>query len=193
MLGHGLSAEHGLRKLTAEQAGLQGSVEILIPKSINRLGSPAPAAVSCMAARRLQEVVVPVVTISKRRQSDISQVEVTVAGANRVISSGQLGLVLYQESPVTEKAQPRQLRIGLWSESGELISDSRELDFDFRSELRARAGNQRPPDADQGADAFNGKEVVLRFEEPVSGTQHYRTYRETRYTLRRAFTGDFDF
>ena len=34
-----------------------------------------------MAARRLQEIVVPVVTISKKRQSDISQVEVTVVGA----------------------------------------------------------------------------------------------------------------
>jgi hypothetical protein len=85
------------------------------------------------------------------------------------------------------------LRIGLWSESGELISDSRELDFDSRSDsARERETNVRLI-LTKAADAFNGKEVVLRFEEPVSGTQHYRTYRQTRYTLRRAFAGDFDF
>ena len=193
VLGRGLSAEHGLRKWTAEQLGLRGSMEILIPKSINRLRKSGSGSRYVHGGAALQEVVVPVVTISKRRQSDVSQVEVTVAGANRVISSGQLGLVLYQESPVTEKAQPRRLRIALWSESGELISDSRELDFDSRSDsARERETNVRLI-LTKAADAFNGKEVVLRFEEPVSGTQHYRTYRETRYTLRRAFTADFDF
>jgi uncharacterized protein (TIGR02687 family) len=193
VLGRGLSADHGLRKFTSEQAGLQGSVEILIPKSVNRLRKSGAGSRFVHGGAALQEIVVPVVTISKRRQSDISQVEVTVAGANRVISSGQLGLILYQENPMTEKVQPRRLRIGLWSESGELISDSRELDFDSRSDsARERETNVRLI-LTKAADAFNGKEVVLRFEEPVSGTQHYRTYRQTRYTLRRAFAGDFDF
>ncbi len=192
-LGHGLSAVHGLRKWTPEQLGLQGSMEILIPKSINRLRKSGSGSRFVHGGAALQEIVVPVVTVSKRRQSDISQVEVTVAGANRVISSGQLGLVLYQESPVTEKAQTRRLRIGLWSESGELISDSRELDFDSRSDsARERETNLRLV-LTKAADAFNGKEVILRFEEAVNGTMHYRTYRETRYTLRRAFTADFDF
>jgi uncharacterized protein (TIGR02687 family) len=193
VLGRGLSTDHGLRKLTAEQANLQGSVEILIPKSINRLRKSGSGSRYVHGGAALQEVVIPVVTISKKRQSDLSQVEVTVAGANRLISSAQLGLVLYQESPVTEKVQARKLRIGLWSDGGELISDCRELDFDSRSESPRERESAVRLLLTRGADAFNGKEVVLRFEEAVSGTTHFRTYRETRYTLRRAFASDFDF
>ena len=192
-LGRGLVAEHGLRKWTAEQVGLQGAVEILISKSINRLRKSGSGSRFVHGGATLQEVVVPVVTISKKRQSDLTQVEVAVIGANRVISSGQLGLALYQESPVTEKVQPRRLRIGIWSEAGELVSDSRELDFDSRSDSpRGRETSLRLI-LTRGADALNGKEIVLRFEEPVTGTTHYRTYRETRYTLRRAIASDFDF
>jgi len=193
VLGHGLRAEHGLRKFTSAQAGLQGSVEILIPKSINRLRKSGSGSRFVHGGASLQEIVVPVVTISKKRQSDLSQVDVTVAGGNRVISSGQLGLVLYQESAVTEKVQSRRLRIGLWSEGGELISDSRELDFDSRSESARERETSIRLLLTKAADAFNSKEVVLRFEEAVPGTTHFRIYRETRYTLRRAFTSDFDF
>ena len=88
---------------------------------------------------------------------------------------------------MTEKAQPRKLRVGLWSEGGELISDSRELDFDSRSESARERETAVRLLLTKSADAFNGKEVMLRFEEAVSGTTHFRTYRETRYTLRRAF------
>jgi uncharacterized protein (TIGR02687 family) len=193
ILGHGLQPQHGLRRFTPAEAGLQGGVEMLIPKSITRLRRQGSGSRFVHGGATLQEVVVPVVTISKKRQSDVSQVEVSIAGANRLITSGQLGLLLYQETPVSEKVRARRLRIGIYAEGGQLISDSHTRDFD----LRADAAREREVSLrlllTKGADAFNGKEVVLRFEEQVGDTSHYRTYRETRYTLRRGFAADFDF
>lgn len=193
ILGHGLSRQHGLRHFTAAEANLQGQVEMLIPKSINRLRRQGSGSRFVHGGATLQEVVVPVVTISKKRQSDVSQVEVSVIGTNRQITSSQLGILLYQEMPAGEKVHPRRLRIGLYSEDGGLLSDSHTLDFDLRAEGSRDREVQVRLLLTKGADAFNGKEIFLRLEEQVGDTSHYRSYREIRYTLRRSFTSDFDF
>jgi uncharacterized protein (TIGR02687 family) len=193
ILGHELRSQHGLRRFTSAEAGIQGSVEILIPKSINRLRRQGSGSRFVHGGASLQEVVVPVVTISKKRASDVTQVEVSVVGANRQITSSQLGLMMYQETPASEKVRPRILRVGLFSENGHPISDSHTCTFDLTAEgARAREISVRLM-LTKDADAFNGKEVVLRLEEQVGETSHCRTYREVRYMLRRSFTTDFDF
>lgn len=193
ILGHGLKPEHGLRRFTSAEAGLQGLVEMLIPKSINRLRRQGSGSRFVHGGASLQEVVVPVVTISKKRASDLTQVEVSVVGANRQITSNQLGLLLYQETPSSEKVRPRSLRIGLFSESGQPISDSHSRVFDSTAEgARERETSLRLL-LTKDADPFNGKEVILRLEEQVGDTSHFRVYREVRYLLRRSFAADFDF
>ncbi|MBN0646880.1 BREX-1 system phosphatase PglZ type A, partial [Pseudomonas aeruginosa] len=83
----------------------------------------------------LQEVVIPVVRINKKRQSDVGCVDVEfIGGGSKSITTGQLAVVLYQSEAVTEKKQARRLRAGLYTLAGELISDSHELTFDFASE-----------------------------------------------------------
>lgn len=88
----------------------------------------------------LQEVVVPVI-INKKRQSDTTAVEVDIlSGSNSLITTEELAVSMYQRTAVTEKIQPRLLRVGIYNQAGELISDSREMTFDLRSENpRAKA------------------------------------------------------
>ena len=43
------------------------------------------------------------------------------------------------------------------------------------------------------ADGANGQEVILRLDERVPDTSHYREYKSARYVLRRSFTSDFEF
>jgi len=194
ILGHGLKGNHGLRRLTSEQAGLQGTVEMLIPKSINRLRRQGSGSRFVHGGATLQEIVVPVVKINKKRQSDISSVEVEIIGnANRMITSSQMSVLFYQTAAVTEKTQPRRLKTGIYAQSGELISDSHELVFDFRSENPREREMPVRFLLSRQADAFNGQEVILKLEERHGETSHYREYRTASYTLRRSFTNDFDF
>ena len=52
----------------------------------------------------LQEIVIPVLKINKKRQSDTSAVDVDILrGATSVITSGQFAVVFYQTQPVSEK------------------------------------------------------------------------------------------
>ncbi|MBC7752105.1 MAG: BREX-1 system phosphatase PglZ type A, partial [Candidatus Saccharibacteria bacterium] len=104
-----------------------------------------------------------------------------------------LAVVLYQVQSVTDKLQPRRLRAGLFTNDGELISDQHELAFDFDSinprdrELPVRFILSRK------ADDANNQQVVLRLEERVDDTTHFREYKAMRYTIRRSFTSEFDF
>lgn len=194
ILGHGLKGNRGLRRFTPEQASLEGSVEMLIPKSINRLRRQGSGSRFVHGGATLQEIVVPVVKINKKRQSDTSAVEVEIIGSsNQLITSSQISVRFYQVATVTEKTQARKLRAGIYAQSGELISDSHELVFDFRSEnAREREVSVRFLLLRQ-ADAFNGQEVILKLEERHGDTSHFREYRTARYTLRRSFSSDFDF
>jgi uncharacterized protein (TIGR02687 family) len=194
VLGKGLQPHAGLRIFDAAALGLEGDVEVAIPKSINRLRLKGSGSRYVHGGASLQEVVIPVLTVNKKRQSDLSAVEVDIVGSsNKTITSSQMSVLFYQSSPVTEKAQPRRLRAGIFSSSGELISDSHDLLFDFRSENPREREMPVRFLLSKKADDFNGQEVTLRLEEQHAGTSHYKDYRSMRYVLRRSFTSDFDF
>ena len=193
VFGRGLKELPGLRKFTSAQLGLSGDIEVQIPKSINRLRVKGSGSRFTHGGATLQEVVIPVLKINKKRQSDVSNVEVDILqGSSSAITSGQLAVVLYQTASVTDKIRPRVLRAGIYTEAGDLISDSHELTFDLASdnsrerELRVRFVLTRE------ADEANGQEVILKLEEKHPGTSHYREYKTLRYMMRRSFTSDFD-
>ncbi len=194
ILGKKLQPSPSLHTFKAEQLGLCGDVEVQIPKSINRLRLKGSGSRFVHGGASLQEVVIPVIKINKKRQSDITGVEVDILrGASSVITSGQLAVTLYQASPVTDKIQPRVLRAGIYSETGELISDSHDLVFDLTSENPRERELQLRFVLSRKADEANGQEVILRLEEKHAGTSHYKEYKSLRYMMRRSFTSDFDF
>lgn len=194
VLGKGLKEASGLRKFHPSELGLTEGVEVLIPKSINRLRQQGSGSRFVHGGASLQEVVIPVVRINKKRQSDISIVDVDILpSSSSMLTSGQLAVAFYQVQSVTDKVQPRNLRAGIYSQAGDLISDSHKLAFDLTSdnprerELHARfvlTGD---------AEEANNQEVILRLEEKLAGTTYYKEYKSVRYTLRRSFTSDFDF
>jgi uncharacterized protein (TIGR02687 family) len=194
VLGLGLKEAPSLRKFQSAELGLVGDVEVQIPKSINRLRLKGSGSRFVHGGASLQEVVIPIIKINKKRQSDISAVEVDILrGASSVITSGQLAVVLYQAQPVTDKVQPRILRAGIYTQSGDLISDCHDLTFDQASDNPRERELQVRFVLTRKADEANGQEVILRLEEKHPGTSHYKEYKSLRYLIRRSFTSDFDF
>lgn len=194
VLGNGLKESPSLRKFTPTQLGLAGAVEVQIPKSINRLRLKGSGSRFVHGGASLQEVAIPVLKINKKRQSDVTSVEVEILrGSSSMITSGQIAVALYQVVPVTDKIQPRVLRAGIYNQAGESISDLHDLNFDLTSdnprerELPVRFVLTRK------ADEANGQEVILKLEEKHGGTSHYKEYKSCRYLMRRSFTSDFDF
>jgi hypothetical protein len=114
-------------------------------------------------------------------------------GSQSTITSGQIAVVLYQSQPVTDKVQARTLQAGIYTQTGELISDLHDLTFDLTSENPRERELQVRFLLTSKADQANGQEVILQLKEMITGTSHYREYRSIRYWLRRSFTSDFDF
>lgn len=194
VLGHGLKEDSAFATFTAQQLGLDGDIEVQIPKSIHRLKLAGGGTRFVHGGATLQEVVVPVLAINKKRRSDTRLVNVKVLPDTDKITTGQLVVKLFQSEPVNDKIQPRVLRAGLYV--GEtLISNDPQPEFTFDStspEQRDRYQNIQLL-LNQDANDYNNRAVELRLEERVPNTNHWRVYEKAMFTLKRSFTSDFDF
>lgn len=194
ILGRGLRPHPSFRTFEPVQLGLAAGPEIQVPKSINRLRLQGSGSRFVHGGATLQEVVIPVIRINKKRQSDVGRVDVDIiSSTGGSITTGQLAIKLYQVQAKDEKLQARSLRVGLYSLSGELLSNQQDFTFDLSSdnsrdrELTAQLVLSRK------ADEYNNQEVELRLEEPVDATTHFTKYKSARFTVRRSFTSEFDF
>ena len=194
VLGKGLTSGKSLKGFSSEELSLKGDVHAVIPKGIQRLRLSGSGSRFVHGGASLQEVIVPVIKINKKRSSDTRMVGVDILrGGSSVITSGQLSVTLYQAEAVTDKAQPRTLRVGIYTESGKLISDSHTVVLDLTSENAREREMKLRFLLNQEAESANNQEVILKLEEPVSGSNQYQEYKQLRYTIRRSFTSDFDF
>lgn len=194
VLGRGLAENNSFKSFQPEQLGLSGSLDVQIPKSINRLRVKGSSSRFVHGGATLQEVVIPVISINKKRQSDVGRVNVEfIGGGGKTITTGQLAVVLYQTEPVTEKQQARRLKAGIYTLEGEPISDTHDLSFDFASDNTRERELPVRFILSRKADEFNNQQVELRLDEQVDGTSHYAKYKAVRYAIRRSFSSEFDF
>jgi hypothetical protein len=191
VLGTGLEQTDGLTKRTAREAGLEGETEILIPRSIGRLRLSGSGSRFVHGGAALQEVVVPVLLINKRRSSDVEQVEVEpILTATQLITTGQHTVRLYQSLPVTEKRRMIRLRIGLYGPDGTPLTNEEERSFEETSEDARRRETTIRLILGKAADAFNDRDVRLVLTRVGDGPD--RPYRTETFRLKRSFGGDFN-
>ena len=194
LMGKGLSGSSAFKVFSPAQLGLTGEVHAAIPKGTQRLRLRGSGSRFVHGGATLQEVIVPVITVNKSRQDDVAIVDVDLLrGGTNVITAGQLSVTLYQTEPVTDKLKPRELRCGIYSSSGQLISDVHNVTMDLTAESAREREMKLRFVLTQDADDANKQEVSLKLEEPVAGTNHYTEYKQLRYTIMRSFTSDFDF
>jgi len=192
VLGRSLKASPSFMTFTSAQAGLAGDLDIQIPKSIHRIPLPGAGTRYVHGGASLQEIVVPVVTVNKKRRSDIRPVNVDLMPETDKITTGQLAVRLLQREPVTDKIQPRRVRLGLHV-GDTLISDRPILTFDSSSEDQRQRYQSATLYLTQDADDFNNRPVELRLEEPIPNTTQWKSFSKGHYTIKRSFTTDFDF
>lgn len=192
VLGRSLKPSPSFMTFTSAQAGLAGDIDIQIPKSIHRIPQPGAGTRYVHGGASLQEIVVPVIAVNKKRKSDIRPVNVDLMPETDKITTGQLAVKLLQREAVTDKIQPRQVRLGLYV-GDTLISDQPVLTFDSASDDQRDRYQKAVLYLTQDADQHNNRPVELRLEEPISNTNQWKTFSKANYTIKRSFTTDFDF
>ena len=192
VIGKNLAHVDGLQKYDLETLELQGNCEVQIVKSINRLRVKGSGSRYVHGGSTLQEIVVPVLKINKKREGDLSYVDVDIISSPQVITTGQLAVCFYQQQAVGGKLLPRKFKVGLYSQDDKLISDEQELIFDLTSQESRDREITCGFVLSREAEKYNGQEIVLKLRELESGTTYYKDYLTRKYQLRRQLV-EFDF
>jgi uncharacterized protein (TIGR02687 family) len=193
VIGKGLKPNKSMKSFKASELGLTGDFQVMIPKSINRLRQQGSGSRYVHGGASLQEVIIPLIKVNKKRKEDISQVNVDIiTSSSSIITSGQISVAFYQTEPVSGKILPRQLRAGIYDKDGTPLSDVHSLTFDLTSENPREREVRKQFVLSRKADEVNNQTVYLKLEEPVLGTEYFTEYKTMSYQLRRSFTSDFN-
>ncbi len=193
VIGKNLQGDKGTVHFTSEQLGLQGEAEVLIPKSINRFRLKGSGARYVHGGASLQEITIPVIKITKKRQDTTRPVEIDIIKSTDKITTNILAVSFLQAELISSVVLPRTIRAGLYAGENELISDQFSYNFD------ASAGTERQREvkhvfhiSNKAKDKYKNQRVKLVLEVPVEGSSKWNPYKEFYYTLNIGIDNEFD-
>ncbi len=193
VIGKNLKGDISTKYFKADQLNLSGDAEVLIPKSINRIRIKGAGSRYVHGGASLQEIVIPLLKVTKTRQDTTTQVDVDIIKSTDKITTNILAVSFLQTELVTEKVLPRQIRCAIYADNGELLSDQFTYKFDITEGTeRMREVKHRFQLSSKESGRFKNQRVKLVLEEPVEGSSKWKQYKEYSYTLNISFTNDFD-
>ncbi|MEC5167245.1 uncharacterized protein (TIGR02687 family) [Flavobacterium sp. PL11] len=193
IIGNNLSNDSSTKAFKGFELGINSDVDVLITKSINRLRVKGAGSRFIHGGASLQEIVVPLIKITKTRQDTTSQVDVDIIKSTDRITTNILAVSFIQTNAMTEQVLPRILRAVIRAEDGEDLSDQFKYNFDIEEgSERQREVKHRFQLSSKASGKYKNQRVQLVLEEPVDGTSKWKQYKEYYYTLNISFTNDFD-
>ena len=193
VIGKNIKGDNNTTAFTARQLGLNSETNVLIPKSINRLRVRGAGSRFVHGGASLQEIMIPVVKIIKKRQNTTSQVDIDIIKSSDRITTNILPISFIQSDLATDKVLPRTIRSGIYAEDGALLSDQFKYNFNFdQGSERQREVKHRFQLMAKASGKYKNQRVQLVLEEPVEGTTKWKQYKEYYFTLNISFTNDFD-
>ncbi len=191
LLGEDFKVTASFNTFASAQLGLAGHWQVHVPKSIYRLTQKLQGAADRFVhgGATLQEVVVPVITVTRRGKSQVKPVEVQIKPKSDVITNGIVRITLLQVEPISEQVQARELRAAFYY-ADDVISDQIAVVFAATGDERDRLQEiklQIRPDADVPI----GAQVELRLEQPSANSNSWQVPYRHVFTNRITATPDF--
>jgi hypothetical protein len=193
VIGENLKGDNSTKSFKGSQLGLKSDANVLIPKSINRLRIKGAGSRFVHGGASLQEIIIPVIKVTKKRKDTTSQVDIDIIKSTDRITTNILPVSFIQSDLVTEKTLARTIRAGIYAEDGELLSDQFKYNFDIeQGSERQREVKHRFQLMAKASGKYKNQRVQFILEEPVEGTTKWKQYKEYYYTLNISFTNEFD-
>ncbi len=196
VIGEELKGDAATKHFTAEQLGFNNpNVDILFPKSINRLRVKGAGSRFVHGGTSLQEIIVPLLKINKKRADTNSKVSVDVIQKSSSITTNLLVVSFLQKDLVDENTLPITLRAGLYAEKGTTaISNTFTYTFDATSGLERERTQEATFQLSRDAGTrYRNQQVQLILEAPLEGTNKWVLYNSFTYIIRTSGGTDFDF
>lgn len=193
IIGKNLISDNTTKAFNGPQLNIKSDVDVLITKSINRLRIKGAGSRFIHGGASLQEIIVPLIKITKTRQDTTTQVDIDIIKSTDRITTNILAVSFIQTDSVSEQVLPRTIRAVIRAEDGEDLSDQFRYNFDIEEgSERQREVKHRFQLSSKASGKYKNQRVQLVLEEPVEGTSKWKQYKDYYYTLNISFTNDFD-
>jgi len=192
VIGKGLTGNDALSHFKGDQLGLQPDLDVLIPKTINRIRIKGAGSRFVHGGASLQEVMIPVMKVGYRSGRQAQQVEIDIIKKSDRISSNLLPVSFIQTEAVSDKVLPRKIKAALYTEEGTKLSDEFVYNFDFESSAQRNREEKHTFQISSAAGEHYGEWIVLRLEQPIKGSSQWKIYKEFRYQFVTTTAHDFD-
>lgn len=193
IIGEELVNNNATKLFKGADLGINSEVDVLIPKSINRLRIKGAGSRFIHGGASLQEIIVPLIRISKTRIDTTTQVDIDIIKTTDRITTNILAVSFIQTESTSEQMLPRVIRAVVRAEDGEELSDQFKYNFDIdEGSERQREVKYRFLLHQKASGKYKNQRVQLVLEEPVENSTKWKSYKEFYYTLNISFTNDFD-
>lgn len=193
VIGKDLQGDTTTKSFSGNALGLQTGIDVLVPKSINRLRVSGAGSRFIHGGSSLQEIVVPLVKVSKKRVKTTSQVEIDIIKSTDKITTNILAVSFIQTDLVTSQVLPRSIQAAIFAEDGEQLSNIFKYVFDKEEgSERQREVKCRFQLSAKASGKYKNQRVQLILKEPVKSTDKWKEYKSFSYTLNISFANDFD-
>ena len=158
-----------------------------IPLNIHRFKTQGAGINFVHGGASLQELVIPVLSFKYNKKQEFKKVDVILNNTSTKITNNTFTLNLFQTESISDKIQPRKLKISLWDiENNIQISNELFLIANSMSDNIKDREFKIPLSIDsKGADS--NKTYYLKLEDDGE------PYAQIPFTINIAFTNDFDF
>lgn len=192
VLGRGLSPSEAFHYFRSEELGLSSGLEILVPRSIQRLKKRGSGFKYVHGGASLQELTVPVINLRITKNKTGSQaVKVGFAEVPDRLTSNILTIKLVQQEPL-ENLSPLKIRAGLYHQ-GNLISVQPEATFNFTQQAASERQVKMTLELTRAADNLTEGVAELRLESFNTSTETWAYYAKTTVNIKRGNSTIDDF
>lgn len=110
---------------------IQTDLKVALPRAINRYRKQGNVGLQFVhGGASLQELVTPVLTFYKQKKESNESVSFKRIDQNKRITTGSIKLSLIQDQPVSSEYKALEVVFGIYSDTGELLSNERSVQFD---------------------------------------------------------------
>ena len=194
VVGNQLEHNDAVFKYKASDLKIDSDTDILIPKGMNRLRRQGAGSRFIHGGAMLQEVVVPVLLITKKREDTISKVDVDIINkSNNKITTNIHPVKFYQSERVAERLLGRKIKSYFAIlEGGKKINISDVYIHHFDS-VSSRAEDRETIYQFKILTTLSRhSEVYLFMEEEIENSTQWSDYAQYKFSLTLSMTNDFD-
>ncbi|HQS65924.1 MAG TPA: BREX-1 system phosphatase PglZ type A [Sulfuricurvum sp.] len=191
IIGQELSGNNCTQKFSSEELGIKGENDVLLANSINKIVMPGGGNRFVHGSASLQELVIPLISIRKKRSDDVNTVNVDVMPLPR-ITTNSVNVSFYQEEPISDKVLPITLKLAFYAPNGELISTTHTVTFDSTEQDSRNREKRLKFEFKQSASTYSNETVTLLMKKVFLNSSEEPVYKEAQTLLKLSFFNDFD-